>query len=421
MFKSYRWYITLWFIGLSSAIYVLLSLVGAYFFYGSLSHSMDEELKVVASQIGHAIDLESGKPTFRDWLRVVETEPARSVMSMQLFDEKGNMLEHYGPVGIPKLLVEGSEITVNGLTLRLRHSKLLRKGELVGFLQLQLPVEKRDKATHEFLLTMTVMAPFVLLAFGMCSFIVAGIAARPIEELVATLRQFVADAGHELNTPTSVVQARAQSLERKLEKQGIATEDLSIIASSAERMGGIVQDLMLLAELDARLARKQAAIDLTELTEKTVREYCGQFEQKNIAINFAGSAANVTVLADEESIERILRNLLDNALKYTPSGGAVKVLCEQAGADALLVVEDTGIGIPQESLQKIFQRFYRVDKSRTRESGGSGLGLSIVKAIVERLGGKVSVSSDFGKGSKFMVVLPAKKVTIARKLHTCFF
>ncbi|MBK9770593.1 MAG: hypothetical protein IPP57_07195 [Candidatus Obscuribacter sp.] len=117
---------------MSAAIYVLLSLVGACFFYNSLTRSMDEELRVVASQIGHAIDLAAGKPVFRDWLRVVETEPARSVMSMQLFDTQGNILEHYGPVGIPKLFDSKSEVSANGLTLRLRQCKLVRSGELVG-------------------------------------------------------------------------------------------------------------------------------------------------------------------------------------------------------------------------------------------------------------------------------------------------
>ncbi len=419
MFKSYRWYITLWSVGLSSAIYVLLALVGGYYFYSSLSHSMDEELKVVASQIGHAIDLEESKPTFRDWLRVVETEPARSLMSMQLFDPSGNMLEHYGPVGIPKLFRAKDEVTEHGLTVRMRQSKLMREGKIVGFLQLQLPVDKRNSATREFLLTMAVMAPFVLIAFGVCSFIVAGMAVAPIEELVSTLRRFVADAGHELNTPTSVVQARAQSLDRKLQKQDMFSEDLQVIVSAAERMGHIVQDLMLLAELDAKAGGKQHILDLAELTKKTVAEYGQQFSEKEVLLNYEGSGpANVT--ADDESINRILRNLLDNALKYTERGGKVKVSCQINGSQAILTVEDTGIGIPAESIEHIFERFYRVDKSRTRASGGSGLGLSIVKAIVDKLSGHVSVTSAASKGSTFSVALPLTKSAIAQKLHTNF-
>ncbi len=419
MFKNFRWYITLWSVGLSSAIYVLLALVGAYYFYSSLSHSMDEELKVVASQIGHAIDLENSKPTFRDWLRVVETEPARSLMSMQLFDPSGNMLEHYGPVGVPRLFDEKQEITVHGLTVRMRQSKLLRDRKIVGFLQLQLPVDKRNSATREFLLTMAVMAPFVLIAFGICSYIVAGMAVAPIEELVSTLRRFVADAGHELNTPTSVVQARAQSLDRKLQKQDIFSEDLQMIVSAAERMGHIVQDLMLLAELDAKAEGKQKVLDLAEITKRTVAEYGQQFLEKEVSLSYEGSSP-ANVIADDESINRILRNLLDNAHKYTERGGKVSVSCQVNGSQATLTVEDTGIGIPSESVEYIFERFYRVDKSRTRASGGSGLGLSIVKAIVDKLGGQVSVTSEIGKGSIFSVALPLAKTAVAQKLHTNF-
>lgn len=133
-------------------------------------------------------------------------------MSMQLFDTQGNIFEHYGRVGIPKLFDSKSEVSANGLTLRLRQCKLVRSGELVGFLQLRLPIKSKS-ATQEFLLTMIVMSPFVLLTFGVCSFVVAGIAARPIEELVVALRRFVADAGHELNTPASIVQAESHHVE----------------------------------------------------------------------------------------------------------------------------------------------------------------------------------------------------------------
>lgn len=416
MFKSIRWYITFWFVALSSTVYLLLSLVGGAYFYNSLSHAMDEELRVDASQIGHAIDLADGKPTFRDWLRVVETEPARSIISMQLFDPSGKLLEHFGPIGIPKLYPNSSEVTEGALTVKVRPSKLIRNGKAIGFLQLQLPVDKRNTDTREFFLTMAVMAPFVLLAFGVCSYAVAGMAVKPIEELVATLRLFVADAGHELNTPASVVQARAQSLERKLEKQGILSEDLSIIASSAERMGNIVQDLMLLAELDAKSERKVSLIDFAELSKTAVLEYNERFAAKDICLSF-NSTDHAYVAADTESLERILRNLLENALKYTERNGMVSVTCEGSDVQTSLTVEDTGIGIPSESLPQIFERFYRVDKSRTRASGGSGLGLSIVKAIVESLGGRVSVVSDVGKGSKFSVVLPVRKSTVAQKLH----
>jgi two-component system phosphate regulon sensor histidine kinase PhoR len=222
------------------------------------------------------------------------------------------------------------------------------------------------------------------------------------------LKRFVADAGHELNTPSSVIQARAQSLDRKLNETGIATDDLKVISASAERMGAVVQDLMLLAELDSRPQQKTEVVDLSDLAAKTVNDYKNLAEEKNISLEFS-TTANVRVVAEDESLIRILRNLLENAIKYSDAGDSVKVNCKLAGQEAVLIVEDTGIGIPQDCLQYIFERFYRVDKSRARDSGGSGLGLSIVKAIVEKLGGRVLVSSELGKGSKFSCFLPAKK------------
>lgn len=421
MFKSFRWKVALSFISLSSLVYLLLSIVGGIFFYNSLTHAIDEDLRIFASQIGHAIDLESGKPVFRDWLRVVKTEPARSVTTMQLFDPEGKLIEHYGAIGIPRLFPTGQEVSEDGQTVRVRQTKLVHEGKIVGFLQLQLSVKKREEASHEFFLTMVFMAPFVLLAFGVCSYIVAGLAVRPIEELVGTLRRFLADAGHELNTPTGVVQARAQSLGRKLEKQGIFSDDLTIIIASAERMGKIVHDLMLLAELDAKADLKAQPVNLSEIAGEVVNEYSTRFRDKDINVSLLCEGSSV-VESDREALERILRNLLENAYKYTDSKGQVNVTCKPSGSFVKLVVEDTGIGIPEESLSKVFDRFYRVDKSRTRASGGSGLGLSIVKAIVEGLGGEVSVSSVFGRGSTFTVSLPAlRKSSVAQKLHTISF
>lgn len=420
MFKSFRWQIGLWFLGLSTMVYLVLSVLGAGYFYTKLSYSMDEELKVVASQIGHAIHISDGRPTFRDWLRVVETEPARSIMSMQLFDAEGNLLEHYGPVGIPKLSIGFSELSSNGQTMRIRHSPLNHHGKLVGYLQLQLPATKRMELTKEFLLTMTALAPFVLGGFGLCGYIVSGIASKPIEKLVATLQRFVADAGHELNTPSSIVQARAQSLERKLAKQEVYQEDVIVIATAAERMGYIVRNLMFLTELDnTHRERAFNPVDVSDLVKSAALEYADRFEKKNISFT-CNVGASGKVVAEKESLNCVLTNLLENALKYTENGGQVGLSSKVNGSHVMISVEDNGIGIPAECLPHIFERFYRVDKSRSRNSGGSGLGLSIVKAIVESLKGRIDVTSQENIGTRVDISLPLYKgiETVAQNLHT---
>lgn len=429
MFRNFRWQIAIWFFALSSVVYITLSLAGGAYFYNSLSNSMDHELKVVGSQIGHAIDLSGSKPTFRDWLRVVETEPARSVMAMQLFDASGKLLEHYGPTGIPRLITNSTEATAGSESYRIFHSKLTHKGSIVGHLQLQINTAKRAELTQEFMLTMTYMAPFVLLGFGLCGYFVSGMAAKPIELLVSTLQRLVADAGHELNTPASIVQARAQSLERKLSKHGHYENDLKIIANSAERMGYIVKNLMVLAEIDSIGNTAKSARDSTKNKTKTglqeqianaVSEFSERFAEKNINLEVA-AIEDASAITDRESLQCILANLLENALKYTEPGGKVTVSCQLSATVAQIKISDSGIGIPTEDLSKIYDRFYRVDKSRSRSSGGAGLGLSIVKAIAERDGGTVAVNSTLGKGSEFIVTLPIDRTTVvAQNLHTSF-
>lgn len=412
MFKSFQKQIVLWFLGLSLLVYLACSCVGVLFIYTNKTHSMDEELRIVASQIGHAIDVTGKVPTFRDWLRVVETEPARSVITMQLFDLDGHLLEHYGPEGIPRLIRDQNEITENGQQMRIRQGPLLQDNNPVGYLQLQLPTKTRSDATTEFILTMAIMLPFLILGFAQIGKTVSNIAVKPIEQLVATLQRFVADAGHELNTPASIIQARAQSLERKLNKQGnLFEEDLQIISNSAERMGYIVKDLMLLAELDSKATQKtESTADVKAVVNAVLAEFSERFHSKDVLLK-SELIESANVATNEETLRGILSNLLENALKYTQPGGIVSVGCvnNAPSGEVRLSVKDTGIGIPEDCLPHIFERFYRVDKSRNRSSGGSGLGLSIVKALVESIPGKVIVDSSPGKGSQFTVVLPAMK------------
>ncbi len=427
MFRNFRWQIAVWFFALSSFVYIAFSIAGGAYFFNSLSNSMDDELKVVASQIGHAIDVSGSKPTFRDWLRVVETEPARSVMAMQLFDANGKLLEHYGPTGIPHLITDTREATRNGDAYRIRYSKLTHQGSIVGYLQLQISTTKRAELTREFLLTMAYMGPFVLIGFGLCGYFVSGIAAKPIEQLVGTLQRLVADAGHELNTPASIVQARAQSLERKLSKHGQEENDLKIIANSAERMGYIVKNLMLLAELDSKgnfsndlfsKSQNKSTTALREQLTAAINDFSDRFNEKKIGLEI-GPIEDALVNTDPQSLQCILANLLENALKYTEPGGKVTLSSKLNINEARIIVNDTGIGIPPEDLAKIYDRFYRVDKSRSRSSGGAGLGLSIVKAIAERDGGTVMADSTLGKGSQFIVTFPIDKtMAVAQKLHT---
>ncbi len=406
MFKSFRWQIALWFVGLSSIVCLAFCFMGCLFFYQFLCNSMDEELKTVASQIGHAIDLSDKKPTFRDWLRVVKTEPSRSIMSMQLYDKDGNLLEKYGPPGVPKLFSKGTRIVEDDHSMRIFVSPLHHNDQLIGYLQLQLSTIKRLEIMGEFLLTISITAPFVLIGLGLSGYVVSGIAVRPIENLVSTLKRFVADAGHELNTPISIIQAKAQTLDRKMSKEGKFEQDLAVILSSTERMGNVVANLMLLAELDGKqIPLSLQPVCLSEICEAVLMEFEERFKLKEISLQKSVSES-VYVFAERESMRCVLTNLLDNAFKNTESGGSVSVNCARVGDLALLTVKDTGVGIPVDAIPSLFDRFYRVDNSRSRSSGGTGLGLAIVKSMLDQFQGRITVESSLGVGSGFKLALP---------------
>ena len=401
--------IAFWCIGLSAFVYITPTILGFFFFYYSLTAALDHELRNMASSLGHAVDLQAEKPHFRDWARVVQTNPARSLTTILLYDDEGKLLERYGAAGIERLMPNNHEVTEAGKTMRIMVTPLIAPGpKTVGYLQFEIPTKERDAAVRQFAWVMALIAPVVLTGLGICSYFVSDKATIPIQQTIDLLRQFISDAGHELNTPLSIVNACAEALEHKLNKQGVEAKEIATITSSSERMQSIIDDLMLLAELETPVKEKIAreSVSILKLVDECVNEFSIKFELKQISLHQTVSP-KLVVLGDYFSLRTLLSNLLENALRYTDTGGKVEVTATLANAsEVALVVSDTGIGIPEDCLPQIFNRFFRVDKSRSRSSGGSGLGLAIVKAIAESHRGTVEVSSRQGAGTKFTVTLP---------------
>lgn len=219
-------------------------------------------------------------------------------------------------------------------------------------------------------------------------------------------RRFIADASHELRTPLTVL---CGELEHVVEKS-TSLPDVQRMAASvleeAERLARIVEGLLAVSRLEAGEAQKECLrFDLAELARSTAEQMCLLAEDKGIAIK-TDAAQAVPIDGDRARIKQIVVNLLDNAIKYTPSGGTVRLSVIGSSGKALLQVEDNGIGIPFEAQPHIFERFFRVDEARSRDVGGAGLGLSIVKSICAAHGGQVGFQSAEGKGSRFTVELP---------------
>ncbi len=228
---------------------------------------------------------------------------------------------------------------------------------------------------------------------------------RMIDRLEATFqsqKQFIADSSHELGTPIAVIRGNAELLNRPLPPEE-ARESLRAIQSEAARMERIVTDLLEMAELDLAGDSLTQPLRLDHL----VREVFGATRPVASGRGFALARVEpVTVTGNPDRLRELLLNLVDNAIKYTPEGGKISLSVRKDGPWGEVAVTDTGIGIPVEEQDRIFDRFYRVDKARSRASGGTGLGLAIAKAIVEGHGGRISLVSEPGRGSSFLVRLP---------------
>lgn len=224
-----------------------------------------------------------------------------------------------------------------------------------------------------------------------------------LEQSFERQQNFVADASHELKTPISVIQGYSNMLKRWGKSDpGVLDEGIEAIARESENMKKLVEQLLLLARL-GNFSMNVTRFNLVEVIAEIAESY--KMVDFAHSISFSREQDAITVETDKSLITESVRALVDNAIKYTPEGGRITVGCHMVGEHAEISVADTGIGIKAEDLPHIFERFYRCDKARGRESGSSGLGLSIAKSIVETVGGEINVTSDVGLGTTFVIKL----------------
>ena len=229
-----------------------------------------------------------------------------------------------------------------------------------------------------------------------------------LRQLEKIRQDFVANVSHELRTPVSSIKGYAETLlEGALEDKKNAKEFLKIIHSDSDRLARLIDDLLDLSKIESgrlRMGLKPCAT--RPIVERVVSGLSRQVADKSIAITIDMPKDLSKIMADEARIAQVLLNLIDNAVKYTPREGKITILAKVKNAFVQIDVSDTGVGIPEKDLPRIFERFYRVDKARSRELGGTGLGLSIVKHIIQAHNGEVFVQSVEGQGSTFTFTIP---------------
>ena len=221
-------------------------------------------------------------------------------------------------------------------------------------------------------------------------------------------REFVANVSHELKTPITTIKSYSETLLcGALEDKELSKNFVEVIENEADRMSSLVKDLLQLSHMDyEKVVWEMHHLDLREIVTDSVRKLEVHFQNKNQRLNMQISDEAVPIYADRGKIQQVIINLLTNAIKYTPENGNIKISAQVVDKNAIFEVQDSGIGIPKEDIKRIFERFYRVDKGRSRAQGGTGLGLSIAHNIIKQHKGSIKVSSELEKGSIFTVYFP---------------
>lgn len=220
-------------------------------------------------------------------------------------------------------------------------------------------------------------------------------------------KEFVANVSHELKTPLTSIKTYAETLiDGALEEKEVAVDFLNVINSESDRMTRIVSDLLQLSRLDYKEARwHKVKISINDLAEEVIDKIKIETEKKKQVFVCSFEKRISFAVADKDGFVQVLFNIISNAIKYTPDGGKIEFTSGMKGKKPFVKVKDNGIGIPTKDLPRIFERFYRIDKARSREMGGTGLGLSIAREIIEANGGSISIESTLGKGTEVTITL----------------
>ena len=232
--------------------------------------------------------------------------------------------------------------------------------------------------------------------------------AAQLENLDKSRNQFVSNASHELKTPLATMKIMLETMLYQPEMPAELREEfMGDMNHEIDRLTGIITDLLVLTRMDNGEKMTREPVNMSDLTLETVRLLTPAAEKKQQKIS-EQVEENLSLAGDRIKLNQILYNLMDNAIKYSPENSVIAVSLKKEDGNLVWRVRDNGIGIPREDQEHIFERFYRVDKARSRDTGGTGLGLSIVRQMVKMHGGSISVNSEPGKGSEFVVTFPAE-------------
>jgi two-component system, OmpR family, manganese sensing sensor histidine kinase len=411
VFQTLRYRLLLSYLLVLASILVAFAIAVRVVFTHALSQRLTEKLTALGQGAASSLELDKGHLGFDDDFSMQSLIDRDQ--TLEWFDQQGRFVGRQGhyelslplidkeavqtQIGIPRMLV---------VTLPVISSD---SGRLVGYVRISQSLEEFEETLRKLDLGLGGGVIAALLLSGLGGAILTRQAMQPIEQSFDRLKQFTADASHELRSPLMAIETNvdvALTFPDDNRSRG-DTEKFEAIASATSQMTRLTEDLLFLARKDQLPNHYQEVLNLDELLGNLVRLYQPQAVKKNICLQISESKP-LCLLGDAGQLKRLFTNLIVNALQYTPEGGRVEIKSRLVGKQIVASIEDTGVGIPSEQLERIFDRFWRADQSRSYESGGSGLGLAIAQAIAQSHGGSIQVTSKMGVGSCFTVSLNSK-------------
>jgi signal transduction histidine kinase len=427
MIKRTRLRLTLQFTGMMITFLISFNAIGYYLLSSTVFSGREQEIQVLADQEmkEHSPDLEHDRDKLNPWGE--EEENAED----EGYEHSREMREPVATSLLPFYLILDSEgqriagdwphaLDQDALVRQLDHW-LPKSGEVkyldyrddqnnkyLGSIVTGADITQQTEILHHLIRILIALSVLFLAVSAVLGHVMSGRAMVPISRSFERQRQFVADASHELRTPISIIHASLEVIEAEEgdRMQPFSRQVLDDMKDEVQRMSSLAGHLLALARADTgKLQLRMESFDVREELETLMRKTQPLAAAKNLQLSLEADAG-LRIQADRERFRQLAVILVDNAIQYTPDHGQIRIAAGRQDARLVLSVSDTGIGIPKEKLEDIFERFYRADASRSHTKGNAGLGLSIAKWIAESHGGTITAESEPGQGSTFTLVIP---------------
>ena len=451
--RSLRVRLVLWTVAMEALLLLVIALVLMVILRNAQYQQIDETLRLSAAQLNAVVDVSQG--SFNAAAAETADLRARGILAWVLAPSGeialtvGDAGQQPVPAALPPSEQIGGARLDSGAAVRVLVTPLQESGETLGRIVAAMPLDETQEFLYQVLLGLVVAIPIVLALSVVGGLFLANRALAPVATITATAReisaadlslrlnmalpddeigqlaqtfdamlerldaafqrerQLTSDVSHELRTPLGLLKTQLSLARSRPRDNAALLAMMADMEDDVDRMTGLIEQLLILARMEQKGLVTLALVDLHLLLADLVEQFQQPAREQQVALDLSLPAQiNLQLMGDAESLRQVFRNLIENALKHTPAGGRVSVAANHIWQEIAVSVSDTGVGIPPEHQPYLFERFYRVDSARARDTGGYGLGLAICRSIVQAHGGQIAVDSQPGAGSTFTVTLP---------------